>query len=92
MLSATVPGKMDGRWETMEIRERRVGVCMRWMSIPLRDIGGILSWEVGASYRPRSSDAIVDLPEPDRPTIAVHWFRGMLMDTSRRTCASGRDG
>lgn len=49
MLSATVPGKMEGRWETMVMRERRVGVWMRWRSIPFRDIGEVLFVVVGAS-------------------------------------------
>lgn len=35
---------------------------------------------------------MVDLPDPDRPTIAVQEFPAMLMDTFFRTSVRGRDG
>ena len=35
---------------------------------------------------------MVDLPEPERPTIAVHEFWVMVIDTFCKTVVSGLDG
>lgn len=62
------------------------------MSIPPREMDGMSSFERGASYRESRSEAMVDLPEPERPTIAVQAPWGMVIDKSLRMSASGRDG
>lgn len=49
MFSWIVRGKMVGCWETMEIRERRVGVCRWRMSTPPREIAGRLLVDGGDS-------------------------------------------
>lgn len=49
MFSWIVPGKMVGCWETIEINERRVGVCRRQMSMPPREIAGRLLVDGGDS-------------------------------------------
>lgn len=73
---------------------RSVGVCSCRILYPPSDTVGRPEFgrETGASYRARSSEAIVDFPEPERPTIAVQELAGIVMDTSRRTGASGREG
>ena len=62
------------------------------MSIPPREMVGVSSFESGASYRERRSEEMVDLPEPERPTMAVQAPCGMVMEKSLRMSASGRDG
>lgn len=49
MFSWIVPGKMVGCWETIEINERRVGVCRRRTSMPPREIAGRLLVDGGDS-------------------------------------------
>lgn len=92
MFSWMVPGRMVGCWETIEISERRVGVCRRRMSTPPREIAGRLLLDGGDSYRDSSRDAMVDLPDPERPTMAVHESLGIVNEMSRRTKVSSRDG
>lgn len=92
MFAWIVPGKIVGCWETMEILERRVGVCRCLISIPPRVTVESPVFEIGASYRERSSDAMVDLPDPERPTTAVQEPCGMVMETSSRMSVHGRDG
>lgn len=62
------------------------------MSTPAREMAGNPPWDNGDSYRAESRDAMVDLPDPDRPTNAVHECLGIVNETSRRARASGRDG
>lgn len=92
MFPRIVSGKSLGCCDTIEIMERSVGVRRFRMSTPPSEIVGLPPTDTGASYSDSSSDAMVDFPDPERPTIAVHEFAGMVMDTSRRTSASGREG
>jgi hypothetical protein len=67
------------------------------MSMPLREKLGNCNEdeekdEGGDSYRDKSREAIVDFPDPERPTIAVQELSGISMEIFRRTGASGRDG
>lgn len=91
MLLSMVPGNIVGCCETIATTERSVGVCRSRMSTPPSEMAGTLS-EAGVSSRANSRAAMVDLPEPERPTIAVHEFSGMVKETSFRTGVSGRDG
>ena len=76
----------------METKDRRVRVCRRRMSIPPRETAGVPPWDRGDSKRDSSRDVIEDLPDPERPTRAVHESLGIVSEMSRRTRASGRDG
>lgn len=92
MFAWMVPGKIVGCWDTIDIMDRSVGVCRFRMSTPPREIVGAPYLDNGASYRDSSNDAIVDLPDPERPTIAVHESWGMVMKTFRSARASDREG
>jgi hypothetical protein len=51
---------------------------------------GCVSVEGG--YKPSRSDAIVDLPEPEEPAMAVHRPLGMVKLRFDKAGASGPDG
>lgn len=62
------------------------------MSTPAKEMVGNPSLDRGDSYRDNSRDTMVDFPDPERPTIAVHECLGIVSDISRSAKTSGRDG
>ena len=67
------------------------------MSKPESVRGGSLeeepdSKEDEGGYKPSRSEAMVDFPEPEEPTIAVQRPPGMLRLRSESAQLSGRDG
>lgn len=69
-----------------------MGTCNRDMSSPPSVIVGSPERDSGQTYNANNKDAMVDLPDPERPTMAVQVFCEILMETFFRTPVSGLEG
>lgn len=67
-------------------------MCKRDMSAPPNLTVGLPSLDTGASYNASNNEAMVDLPEPERPTIAVHEVGAILKEMFCKTLVSGLEG
>ena len=71
MFSAIVAEKRVGFCETTVIKVRSVGVWMCLRSLPEKAIAAVGLLVCGVVYRLSRREAIVDLPDPEDPTMAV---------------------
>lgn len=90
MLAAMEQGKRTGDCVTSAIWLRRALILQEKIEVPAKVSEGWGAWRgsVGG-WRPRSRDAMVDLPEPEGPTIAVHEPAGKVIETSWRILRLG---
>jgi hypothetical protein len=62
------------------------------MSSPPSVIVGSLDRDPGTAYNANNNEVMVDLPDPDRPTMAVQVFCETSIETSFKTTVSGLEG
>jgi len=92
-LEAIVVGNSTGNWVTSAIWERKALTLQANIELPAKvsEGWGVWSGSVGG-WRPKSREAMVDLPEPEGPTIAVQEPAGKVIETSRRILTAGWAG